>query len=148
MRASHKIRLDRLCASLDDVEEEAVDRRSMLRFETVGCRLIRDAMLRAGVDPACAAALGEAEARVAGFVDRPELQRADADARAAETATRPPCPEGQDPRERLIAHLDDIGRHYLGTGTLPDFRHASFLTLLGWASPPLPDGSGAQMECC
>jgi hypothetical protein len=76
---------------------------------------------------------------VAGFVDTPELQRADAAARAAEAAARPRHPEGQDPRERLIAQLDGVGRHYAETGRLPDFRNASLMGLLGWATPPEPE---------
>jgi hypothetical protein len=138
MRSNHEARLDRLCAGLDAAERRAASRRSLLRFEAGACRLIREAMQRVGVDPACAAALRETEARVAGFVDTPELQRADAAARAAKAATRPRYPEGQDPRERLIAQLDGIGRHYLETGT-PDFRNASLMGLLGWATPPEPE---------
>ena len=136
MHAARKARLARLGAGRDTAATEEVCERGRLRFYAVACRLVREAMLRAGVDPACAPALREREAEVAGFVDTPELQAADEAFRAAEQRQMPPA--GEDPRERLIAKLDGIGQHYAETGTLPDFQWAPFTTLLGWATPPEP----------
>ena len=144
MGACRKRRLDRLCAGVADAEDEAVDRRSMLRFETVGCRLIRDAMWRAGVDPSSSPALREVEERVAGFADKPELQAADEAFRDAQRRRNAPDPEDEAATDALVFQLDRVGRRYAESGTLPNFREASFLTLLGWATPPEPVGADAE----
>lgn len=134
MRSGHRARLARLSAGLDEIEEEVVGQRYWLRFEAMACEAVREAMQRAGVDPSCATALQEAEARVAAFIDTPELQAADAAFRAAEKAASGPDPD--DPSEELIAELGRFQRRFAETGKLPDFRSASLMVLLAWASPP------------
>jgi len=59
-----------------------------------------------------------------------ELQRADAAVRAEAERASTPYAKGEDLRQRLNARLDCIGWHYAETGTLPDFRTASPMTLL------------------
>jgi hypothetical protein len=44
--------------------------------------------------------------------------------------------DGIEPHDALIARLDDIGRRYKESGTLPDFERADFWHLLGWATLP------------
>ena len=149
MRAGRKARLARLCETLDETEsqaesEEAAER-SLLRFYAAACRRVREAMLRAGIDPACAKALRLAEERVAAFVDSAELQRADAEFRAGEERE---TAEADDMRRRLNAKLDGIGRHYAETGSLPDFEKESLMTLLGWATPPQPVSGDARDGSC
>jgi hypothetical protein len=145
LRASHRVRLDRLCAALDESEDEPVRHRSMLRFAAMACRMIREAMVRAGIDPSRAKALRCAEERVAGLVDTPEYRRADAEFRARE---KKEIAETGGVGERLNARLDGIGRHYAETGSLPDFEQASLMTLLGWATPPEPASRGAGEGAC
>jgi hypothetical protein len=94
-------------------------------------------MLRAGLDPASARALREVEGKLANFVDTPELRRADAEARAAEEqGKKPVLIDGANPRERLIALMDERGRLYAESGTHPNWWFASFIELLAWARPP------------
>ncbi|HEX3535471.1 MAG TPA: hypothetical protein VHU15_01770, partial [Stellaceae bacterium] len=85
-------------------------------------------MLDAGVDPASSPTLCEHEAALADFVDTPELQRADAAFRAARDQREDA--QGDDVREKLMAKLDLIGRHF-ADGSLPDFAHEPFMVLLG-----------------
>jgi hypothetical protein len=73
MRASHKKRLARLVVALEASEDDASDERCTRRFEAVVCEHIRLAMEWRGIDPASCRALRDAEARVAAFVDSPEL---------------------------------------------------------------------------
>src|SRR5436305_10540740 len=77
MRTSHKKRLARLVAALDESESEAIDRRCTLRFYAYVCEDIREAMEWRGIDPACSRPLLAMEAKLAGFVDTPELRDTD-----------------------------------------------------------------------
>ena len=138
MRRGHDSRLDRLWAAYEATESEAVDERSMLRFYAATYPLVLDAMARAGVDPASSPAMREVEAKLAGFVDTPELQRADEEFEAAETEEGELI-DGMDPREWLIAEMDERGRLYAETGTTPNFRLMPFIELLAWATPPEPE---------
>ena len=128
MRPGHKTRLNKLSRPLADTERQKVVHRNMLRLDALLCAYIRDAIVRAGIDPACAWGLRQIEARVAEFVDTLELQAADAAFKAAEE--KPFRSEG--PRDQLQAKLDLIGQHF-ADGSLPDFAHASFMELWAWA---------------
>jgi hypothetical protein len=137
VRVGRKARLARLSAAYNEVESEAAGERSMLRFYAATYPLVREAMLRAGIDPAQARALREVEAKLAGFVDTPALQRADAELAAAEKSGKEPVLiDDMDPHDWLEAHLDAVGRRYKESGTLPNLWFASFMELLGWATPP------------
>jgi len=136
----HEARLGRLWAAYDAAEAEAAGARRMLRFYADTYPLVREAMLRAGIDPASARAVREVAEKLAGFVDTPELQRADAEARAAREAGKEPVLiDGEDPRDRLNAWMDERGRLYAESGTHPNLWFASFLELLAWATPPDTD---------
>jgi hypothetical protein len=76
------------------------------------------------------------------------LQAADEAIRAEQGRRSPPDCEDEDSYEALVAEFDRVGRRYAESGTLPDFRNASFLTLLGWASPPASGGSDAEIDRC
>ena len=119
MRASRKARLDRLMA----VHEEAFCKRALLRLYAETCPVIREAMLRAGVDPASCWAMRETEEELAAFVDTPELQRADFEFQARqkeeEAAEEADLIDGIDWREWLIARLEEIGRGYGVTARCP-----------------------------
>ena len=129
MRASHKQRLARLIATRDAVDSHQVDRRCKLRFEAMLCADIRAAMEWRGIDPAASRVLRNAEARVVGFVDSPELQAADHAFRAAH---REEPQDGRDPWQRVEDGLERAGRHYLD-GSLPAFLVASLIELWAWA---------------
>jgi len=129
MRASHKKRIGRLIAALDTADSHQVDRRCTLRFEAMLCADIRAAMEWRGIDPAASRVLRNAEARVAGFVDSPELQAADQAFRAAH---REQPQDGRDPWQRVEDGLERAGRHYLD-GSLPAFLVASLTELWAWA---------------
>ena len=128
MRPGHKTRLNKLSRPLADTERQKVVHRNMLRLDALLCAYIRDAIVRAGIDPACAWGLRQIEARVAEFVDTLELQAADAAFKAADEG--PFCWAG--PRDQLQTKLDRIGQHFLD-GSLPDFAHAPFMELWAWA---------------
>lgn len=134
MSASHKRRLARLLASMprpDEAERREVDRRCMLRFDATLCAVMRRAMERSGIDPACATALRELEARLAGFIDTPKLQAAD----KAFRATHPKDEEegiDDDPRAELMAKLNRIAQHFMD-GSSPDFARCSMSELWAWA---------------
>jgi hypothetical protein len=145
LRAGHKTRLARLSVPIDDTEAREAQHRNMLRFYAVLCGIVRDAMLRAGVDPASARALCEHEARLAGFVDTPELQRADAELRAAQDRWKDG--QGEAVREMLLARLDNIGRHF-ANGSLPDFARDPFMVLFAWATERKPDPCNAADAGC
>ena len=134
MHRGRDARLKRLRLQRDDTEWEAVCRRDLLRFDAKVCALIRAAMLRAGIDPACASALRAIEAPLADFADTPELRRADAEFAASREAEEDPeeAVDAGSAREWLIAELDRASRPYLD-GSLPDFGRVSFMCLWGWA---------------
>ena len=137
MPAGRRTRLAELSAVHDEEESGAAAERRMLRFYAGAYPLVRDAMLRAGLDPASARAMRDIERKLAGFVDTPELRRADAQLATAEAAEREPALiGGEDPHQWLISRLDDIGRRYAASGTHPNLHFASFWELLGWATPP------------
>src|SRR5437870_2974210 len=93
----------RLCLS------RIIGARNVRRLDALLCAYIRDAIVRAGIDPACAWGLREIEARLAEFVDTPELQAADAAFKAADE--EPFCWAG--PRDQLQTKLDRIGQYFL-----------------------------------
>jgi hypothetical protein len=136
VRRGHNARLDRLWAAYEATESEAVDERSMLRFYAATYPLVLDAMARAGVDPASSPAMREVEAKLAGFVDTPELPRAEYEAAETEEGE---LIDGMDPREWLIAEMDERGRLYAESGTTPNFQLMPFIELLAWATPPEPE---------
>jgi hypothetical protein len=142
MRASHKERLARLVAALDETEDEAFDERCERRFEAVVCAHIRAVMQWRGIDPASSRALRAAEARVAAFVDSPELDAADEAVLAVEReAARA---KGEDPWAELSDAVDRLGRHYLD-GSRPNFDFFSLIDVWAWALtqdrllPAIPD---------
>jgi hypothetical protein len=141
MRASHKQRLARLIGTRDEVDSHQVDRRCKLRFEAMLCADVRAAMKWRGIDPAASRVLLNAEARVAGFVDSPELQAADQAFRAAH---REVPQDGSDLWQRAEEGLERAGRHYLD-GSLPVFLVAPLIELWAWALvqprllPAIPD---------
>src|SRR5437588_3992434 len=116
MRASHKKRIARLMASLpspDEAERREVEGRVSLRFDAKLCAVIRAAMLRRGIDPAGATALREWEARVAGFLDSPELQAADEAFRGAHPEDEAEEETGrEDRREELTGGLTRIAQPF------------------------------------
>jgi hypothetical protein len=129
MRASHKARLARLIATLDEAERHEVDQRCTLRLEAGMCADIRAAMERRGIAPACSRVLLNAEARVAKFADSPALQAAD---EAFLAAHREEPHDGSDPWQKLEEGLARIGQHYLD-GSLPIFLLAPLMELWAWA---------------
>jgi len=150
MRASHKKRLARLVAALDEAEEEMVGRRTVLRFKDSVCEIIRDAMERRGIDPASSRVLLDLETEVASFIDTPDLE-------AADNAWLDAHPhrewlDGEDPWDSLAEQIDPIALRYLD-GSLPDFRFASWWRLWAWAVvqyrllPAIPDkGYGVSVK--
>ncbi len=130
MRASHKKRVGRLIAALDEAERRAFDERCELTLEAVMCGDVRTAMERRGIDPGSARALRQAEARVAKFVDSPELEAADAAWLAAHQEDQPP--DEEDPFDWLADELWRIGERYLD-GSQPDFRYAELMDLWAWS---------------
>ena len=148
MRASHKKRIARLITALDEADEDAVDRRFKLRFEAGVCTDIRAAMEWRGIDPAASRVLLNAEARVAGFVDSPELQAADYAFRAVH---REEADDGSDPWQELEEDLERVGRHYLD-GSLPIFLVAPLIELWAWSLiqyrllPAIPDAGYGVSE--
>lgn len=135
MRSSRKARLDKLWAVHQEAEAEARAERAMLRFYAETYPLVRDAMLRAGIDPASARAMREIEEKLVEFVDTPELQRADAEvAEEEEEGGGPLVIDGIDPHEALISRLEETGRRYKESGILPNLWFSSFMELLGWST--------------
>jgi len=130
MRASHKKRIARLVAVLDETEEEAFDKRCTRRFEAFVCEDIRMAMEWRGIDPASSRVLRETEARVARFVDTPE-QRA-ADWAVLEAKRERSLAAGDDPWSDLGEELDGQGQRYLD-GSRPNFAFAALMELWAWA---------------
>ncbi|TMJ60231.1 MAG: hypothetical protein E6G81_07025 [Alphaproteobacteria bacterium] len=143
MRTSHKKRLARLVAALDESESEAIDRRCTLRFYAYVCEDIREAMEWRGIDPACSRPLLAMEAKLAGFVDTPELRDTDGAYCAAKQAEA--LAEGDDPWGEAEDAVMLAGQRYLD-GSRPDFRFASLLEIWPWALvqdrllPAIPDG--------
>jgi hypothetical protein len=130
MSASHKKRLARLAAALEEREEDAFRERCMRRFEPGVCARIRMAMEWRGIDPASSLALLDTEARVVRFVDTPELQAADA---AALTVNRERAlAMGDDPWSELSDEVDRLEQGYLD-GSRPDFADASLMEFWAWA---------------
>jgi len=105
-------------------------------------------MERRGIDPAYSRVLLKAEARVAGFVDSPELQAADQAFRAAH---REEPQDGSDPSQALEAGLERVGGHYLD-GSLPIFLFAPLIELWAWSHiqyrllPAIPDEGYGRSE--
>jgi hypothetical protein len=130
MRASHKKRIARLVAVLDETEEEAFDERCTRRFEAFVCEDIRMAMEWRGIDPASSRVLRETEARGAHFVDTPE-QRA-ADWAVLEAKRERSLAAGDDPWSDLGEELDGQGQRYLD-GSRPNFAFAALMELWAWA---------------
>ena len=130
MRASHKKRIARLIAALDEAERRAFDERCELTLEAVMCRDIRAAMQWRGIDPASSRVLRETEARVARFVDTPE-QRA-ADWAVLEAKRERSLAAGDDPWSDLGEELDGQGQRYLD-GSRPNFAFAALMELWAWA---------------
>jgi hypothetical protein len=141
MRASHKTRIARLIATRAEAERHEVDQRFTLRFLAGVCGDIRAAMERRGIDAAASRVLHNAEARVAEFVDSPELQAADYAFRAAH---REEPDDGSDPWQVLQDGLERVGGHYLD-GSLPIFLVAPLIELWAWSLiqyrllPAIPD---------
>jgi hypothetical protein len=137
VRRSHRARLDRLSAARDEAERAAAKERRMLRRYALIYPALCAAMLRGGLDPAESSAMRDIAEQLAGFVDTPELRRADAEAAAAEKSGKEPVlVDGTTPQQALIALLDQIGRRYKENGTQPNLCFASFWELLAWATPP------------
>ena len=135
MRASRKVRLEKLWATHQEAERQVASQRRMLRFYADTYPLVRRAMRLAGIDPASARAMREVEEKLAAFVDTPELRRADAEADAAKKQEKEPLPiDGMEPHEALIARLEATGRRYQESGTRPNLWFSSFIELLGWST--------------
>jgi hypothetical protein len=124
MRASHKKRIARLIAALDEAERRAFDERCELTLEAVMCRDIRAAMQCRGIDPGSAWALRQAEARVTKLVASPELETADAAWLEAHPEEEPPVDE-EDPLDWLADELWRVGERYLD-GSQPDLDLTSY----------------------
>jgi hypothetical protein len=143
MRASHKKRIGRLIAALDEAERRAFDERCELTLEAVMCGDIRAALERRGIDPDSARVLRQAEARVAKLVDSPESEAADAAWREAHREEE--SPDEEDPFDWLADELWRIGERYLD-GSQPDFRFAPLIELWAWSLiqycllPAIPNG--------
>jgi hypothetical protein len=131
MRASHKKRIARLIAALDEAERRAFDERCELTLEAVMCRDIRAAMQWRGIDPGSAWALRQAEARVTKLVASPELETADAAWLEAHPEEEPPVDE-EDPLDWLADELWRVGERYLD-GSQPDFRFDELFEIWSWA---------------
>ena len=132
MSATRRARLAALSLPLDSAARDAAEERELLRFHADACRLVRDAMLRAGADPGIAWALREFEAKVAGFADSPELQRADTALLAEEDEAEANLGAEEDPCEALVADLDRVAAGF-ADGSMPDFAQSSMAVLLAWA---------------
>ncbi len=150
MRASHKKRIARLIAVLDDAERRAVNERCDLALEAVMYGDIRAAMERRGIDPGSAWALRQIEPRLAKLPDSPELEAADAAWLEAYREDQPP--DEEDPLEWLADELWRIGQRYLD-GSQPDFRFAPLMELWAWSLiqycllPAIPDnGYGVSVN--
>lgn len=141
MGASRKKRLARLAAAFDATEEEAVARRTELRFNAVLCEIIRDAMTQRGIDPASSRVLLDAEAQLAEFRDSPELEAADD---AFMDAHPKEWDEEKEPLDWLGELLDSVAVDYLD-GSRPDFRFDPLIRVFAWALvqprllPAIPD---------
>jgi hypothetical protein len=150
MRASHKKRIARLVAALGDGEREVMDRRCRLRFYAVVCADVRAAMEWRGIDPGSSRVLLDMEAKVARFVDAPELRAADELHRAVQR--KEIRLKGEDPWQALADTLDDAEQRYLD-GSLPNFTFVSLMELWAWSLiqyrllPAIPDsGYGVSVN--
>jgi hypothetical protein len=150
MRASHKKRVGRLIAALDDAERRAFDERCELTLEAVMSGDIRIAMERRGIDPGSARVLRQTEARLAKLADSPELEAADA--AWLEAHREAESPDDEDPLDWLADELWRIGQRYLD-GSQPDFRFAPLIDLWAWSLiqycllPAIPDdGYGVSVN--
>ena len=136
MRASHKKRIARLVAALDAAEEAARDRRWELRVLGGICKDIRAAMEWRGIDPGSSRVLLDAEAKVAGFVDTPELLAADLDveddADADDVDEEEQPGDDEDLWQWFDQEADRLGKPFLD-GSRPDFNRGSLDDLWGWA---------------
>lgn len=122
-----------------------IERRCALRaWEAIGA-VVREALLRAGADPAAATALRRAEAaaaELAAIPDTPRLRRAD-NALLARTAPRGPNPNGPSPNgtdhaatdpaaEAFDAKIGDLVDGYRDA-EMPDLASASMAMLFAWS---------------
>jgi hypothetical protein len=130
MRASHKKRIGRLIAALDDAERRAVNERCDLALEALMSGDIRIAMERRGIDPGSARVLRQTEARLAKLAVSPELEAADAAWLEAHRDAE--SPDEEDPIDWLADELWRIGERYLD-GSQPDFRFAPLIDLWAWS---------------
>jgi len=108
MRASHKKRIGRLIAALDEAEKKAVERRCDLAFEAAMYGDIRTAMEWRGIDPRSAWVLRRIEPRLANLPVSPELETADP---AWLKAHRPP--DDEDPLSGWLTSCGVSGSAYL-----------------------------------
>jgi len=110
---------------------------------------IRMAMEWRGIDPAFSRALLDTEARVARFIDPPELQAADKAALAINHERA--LAKGDDPWSELSEDVHRLEQRYLD-GSLPDFAFASLMELWAWALiqprllPAIPDDAYGRSE--
>ena len=83
-----------------------------------------------GIDPAFSRALLDTEARVARFIDPPELQAADKAALAINHERA--LAKGDDPWSELSEAMHRLEQRYLD-GSRPEFAFASLMELWAWA---------------
>ena len=119
------------------------------------CAVVRDTLLRSGIDPACARALSQAGGSLAGLGDTPEFPRAGADRQSSRSprdgaprggalkdgatedgATEPPGePADPDPDGAaglFAVRIGDTARQFQTGGGAPDFANASLAELFAW----------------
>jgi hypothetical protein len=149
MRASHKKRIGRLIAALDDAERRAVTERCDLALDALMSGDIRTAMERRGIDPGSTRVLRQTEARLAKLVVSPELEAADAAWLKAHREAE--SPDDEDPFDWLADELWRIGQRYLD-GSQPDFRFDPLIELWAWSHiqyrllPAIPDECYGRSE--
>ena len=149
MRGSHKKRLARLAAALEESQADEFGGRCMRRFEAGVCAHIRMAMEWRGIDPASSRALLDTEARFARFIDTPELQAADKAALAINHERA--LAKGDDPWSELSEAMHRLEQRYLD-GSRPEFAFASLMELWAWALiqprllPAIPDDAYGRSE--
>jgi hypothetical protein len=112
-------------AAANDAAVKGLDRCTPRAWRTV-CAIVREELMRSGIDPARATALRLGEAR-----DTPELGRADEEFEI-------PC--GDSLAAKFATKIADNARRY-EDGHEPDFGNASLAELFAWSLAPRADGT-------
>lgn len=96
------------------------------------CAVVRDTLLRSGIDPACARALSQAGGSLAGLGDTPEFPRAGADRQSSRSPGEPADPDPDGAAGLFAVRIGDTARQFQTGGGAPDFANASLAELFAW----------------